>query len=61
MGVSALRGLDEANVNVEDFNEKTEEEKKEIIDKLTIPTDKILEQMMDKFLGFSKKARKTVI
>ena len=61
MGVPTLRELNETDVSVEDFNEKTEEEKKEIVEKLIIPTDKILEQMMDKFLGFSKRARKTII
>ena len=61
MGVPTLHGLDEAGVSIEDFREKADWEKREIIDKLTIPTDQVLEQMLDKFLGLSKKARKTVI
>ena len=61
MGVPTLRGLDEAGVSIEDFREKTDQEKREIVDKLAIPTDQILEQMLDKFLGLSKKARNTII
>ena len=61
MGVPTLRGLNEANVSIEDFKEKEEQEKREIVDKLIIPTDQVLEQMMDKFLSLSKKGRSTVI
>ena len=61
MGIPTLRGLDEAGVSIEDFKEKADWEKREIVDKLTIPTDQVLEQMLDKFLVLSKKARKTVI
>ena len=61
MGVPTLRGLNEADVSIEDFKEKTDQEKREIVDKLTIPADQVLEQMLDKFLGLSKRARKTVI
>ena len=61
MGVPTLRGLDEAGVSIEDFKDKPDWEKREIVDKLTIPTDQVLEQMLDKFLVLSKKARNTVI
>ena len=61
MGVPTLRGLEENGMPTEDLKEKTEEETREIVEKLTIPTDQILEQMMDKFLTMSKKARSTVI
>ena len=61
MGVPTLRGLDEAGVSIENFKEKADWEKREIVDKLTIPTDQILEQMLDKFLVLSKQARKTII
>jgi hypothetical protein len=39
MGIPTLRGLDEAGVSIEDFKEKADWEKREIVDKLTIPTD----------------------
>ena len=61
MGIPTLRGLDEAGVSIEDFKDKPDWEKREIVDKLTIPTDQVLEQMLDKFLVLSKKARNTVI
>ena len=61
MGIPTLRGLDEAGISIEDFKDKADWEKREIVNKLTIPTDQVLEQMLDKFLGFSKKARNTVI
>ena len=61
MSVSALRGPEEIGMRAEDLKGKSEEETREIIEKLTIPTDQILERMMDKFLGMSKKARGTVI
>ena len=61
MGVSTLRGLDEIDLTPADFKEKADWEKREIIDKLTIPSDQILEKMIDKFLDMSKKARNTVI
>ena len=61
MGIPTLRGLDEAGVSIEDFKEKADWEKREIVNKLTIPTDQVLEQMLDKFLVLSKQARKTVI
>ena len=61
MGVPTLRGLDEAGVSIEDFKEKTEYEKRELVEKWTIPTDQILEQMMEKFLVLSKRARNTVV
>ena len=61
MGISTLRGLDEIGLTPADFKEKADWEKREIVDKLTIPSDQILEKMMDKFLDMSKKARSTVI
>ena len=61
MSVPTLRELEEIGMRAEDLKEKSEEEAREIADKLTIPTDQILERMMDKFLGMSKKARGTVI
>lgn len=61
MGIPTLRGLDEAGVSIEDFKDKPDWEKREIVDKLTIPTDQVLEQMLDKFLVLSKKARNAVI
>ena len=61
MGIPTLRGLDEANVSIEDFKEKADWEKREIVAKLTIPTEQVLEQMLDKFLILSKRARNTVI
>ena len=61
MGVPTLRGLDEIGLTPAELKEKEDWEKREIVDKLTIPSDQILEKMMDKFLGMSKKARGTVI
>ena len=61
MSVPTLRGLDEIGLSPEDLKEKADWEKREIVDKLTIPSDQVLEKMMDKFLGMSKKARSTVI
>ena len=61
MGIPTLRGLDEVGVSIENFKEKADWEKREIVNKLTIPTDQVLEQMLDKFLVLSKQARKTVI
>lgn len=60
MGVSTLRGLEEIGLRAEDLKDKSEEETREIVNKLAIPTDQILEQMMDRFLGLSKKARNTI-
>ena len=61
MGVPTLRGLDEIGLTPAELKEKTDQEKREIVDKLTISTDQILEQMLDKFLDLSKRARNTVI
>ena len=61
MGISTLRGLDEIGLTPAELKEKADWEKREIVDKLTVSTDKVLEQMLDKFLVLSKKARKTVI
>ena len=61
LGVPTLRGPEEVDVSFEGFKEKPDQEKREIIDKLTIPTDQVLEMMMDKFLVLSKKGRRTVI
>ena len=61
MGVPTLRGLEEIGMRAEDLKGKNEEETREIIEKMTIPTDQVLEQMMDKFLAMSKKARSTVV
>jgi hypothetical protein len=60
LGVSTLRGVHEIGLTPEDLKGKTEEETRKIVEELTIPTDEILEKMMDKFLGLSKKGRKTV-
>ena len=61
MGVPTLRGLDEIGLTPAELKEKAEWEKREIVDKLIIPTNEVLEQMMDKFLTMSKKARNTVV
>ena len=61
MGIPTLRGLDEIGLTPADFKDKADWEKREIVDKLTIPTDQVLEKMMDRFLELSKKGRKTVV
>lgn len=61
MGVPTLRGLDEIGLTPAELKEKEDWEKREIVDKLTLPSDQILEKMMDKFLDMSKKARGTVV
>ena len=61
MGIPTLRGLDEIGLTPAELKEKADWEKREIVDKLTIPSDQVLEQMMDKFLTMSKKARNTVV
>ena len=60
LSVPTLRELHEIGLNSEDLKNKTQEELCEIVDKLTIPADELLEKIMDKYLTLSKKARKTV-
>ena len=60
LGVSTLRGLSEIGLRAEDLKDKSEEETLEIVDKLTVPTDEVLEKMMDKFLSLSKRRRKEI-
>ena len=61
MGISTLRRLEDIGMRAEDLKEKSSEEAIEIVDKLTIPTDEILENMMDKFLNMSVQQRKTIL
>lgn len=60
LSVSTLRGLHEIGLTSEDLKDKTQEELGEIMDRLTVPADELLEKMMDKYLTLSKQARKTV-
>lgn len=61
MGIGTLRQLEDIGMRADDLKEKSSEEIKEIADKLTIPTDEILENMMDKFLDMSAQQRKTIL
>ena len=61
MSVPIMRGLDEIGMTVEELKALDEEQARVTLEKLIIPTDKILEQMMDKFLSLSKQARTTII
>ena len=60
LSVPTLRGLHEIGLAVEDLKGKSEEETRDIVDRLTIPTDEVLEKMMDKFLSFPKKRRQKI-
>jgi hypothetical protein len=60
LNIPTLRGLHEIGLNNEDLKDKTQEELGEILDKLTIPADELLEKIMDKYLTLSKKGRKTI-
>ena len=60
LGVPTLRGLHEIGLAVEDLKGKSEDETRDIVDRLTIPTDEVLENMMDKFLSFPKKRRQKI-
>ena len=60
LSVPTLRGLHEIGLTPEDLKDKTQEELGEIMDRLTISADELLEKMMDKYLTLSKKARKTI-
>ena len=61
MGIPTLRGLDEIGMTAEELKGLNEEQMRAVVEKMAIPTDEILEKMMDKFLALSKKARATVI
>ena len=60
LSVPMLRGLEEIGMPAEDLKNKTEEETREIVEKLTIPTEEVLEKMMDKFLSLSRRRRKEI-
>ena len=60
LSVRTVRGLDEIDISTEDLKDKTEEEIREIIEKLTIPTEEVLEKMMDRFLSLSRRRRKEI-
>ena len=60
LSVPMLRGLDEIGMPVEDLKGKTEEETREIVDKLTVPTEEVLEKMMDRFLELPRRRRKEI-
>ena len=60
LSVPTVRGLQEIGLPAEDLKGKTEEETREIVDKLTIPVDEVLEKMMDRFLELPRKRRKEI-
>ena len=60
LSIPTLRELHEIGLNSDDLKNKTQEELGEVMDKLTIPADELLEKIMDKYLTLSKQARKTV-
>ena len=61
LSVPTLRGLGEIGLTVEDLKTKSPEELEQVQADLTIPTDEILEKMMDKFLSLSKRRRKEIL
>lgn len=60
MGVPTLRGLHEIGLTVEELKKIPKEKYEEIQTVLMIPGEEILEKMMDRFLGLSKKRRKEI-
>ena len=60
MGVPTLRGLHEIGLTAEELKEIPKEKYEEIQTTLMIPGEEILEKMMDRFLGLSKKRRKEI-
>ena len=60
MGVPTLRGLHEIGLTVEELKEIPKEKYEEIQTALMVPGEEILEKMMDRFLGLSKKRRKEI-
>ena len=60
LSVSTVRGLNEIGLTVEEVKSKSEEELREISDRLIVPTDEVLEQMMNRFLELPKRRRKEI-
>ena len=60
LSIPTLRGLQEIGLTAEDLKGKDEEEAKEIVEKLTIPVEEILEKMMDRFLELPRRRRKEI-
>ena len=60
LSVPTMRGLQEIGLTVEELKGKTKEEAQEIVAKLTIPMDEVLEKMMDRFLGLPRRRRKEI-
>lgn len=60
LSVSTLRGLHEIGLTAEDLKGKNEEEAREIVERLTVPMDEVLEKMMDRFLELPRKRRKEI-
>ena len=60
LSVPTMRGLQEIGLTVEELKGKTKEEAQEIVEKLTVPMDEVLEKMMDRFLGLPRRRRKEI-
>ena len=60
LSVPTLRGLHETGLSIEDMGTKTPEQIQEIMDALIVPTDEVLEKMMDRFLELPKRRRKEI-
>ena len=60
LSVPTLRGLQEIGLTAEDLKGKNEEEAREIVEKLTVPVEEILEKMMDRFLELPRRRRKEI-
>lgn len=60
LSVPTMRGLQEIGLTVEELKGKTKEEAQEIVARLTVPMDEVLEKMMDRFLGLPRRRRKEI-
>lgn len=66
LGLARLLGvkltkLDDNSTELENWKKADEEERAAILEKATLSTEEILEQMMDKFLELSKKRRREIV
>jgi hypothetical protein len=60
LSVPMVRQEKLADLKKEDYEAMDLDEKTEYVAELTRPMDEVLEQMMDKFLGLSKRRRKEI-
>lgn len=60
LGVQMYKDLADLGLDVEDLKKMSNEELIEVEKQMTVPMDKVLEAMMDKYLKLSKRRRKEI-